>query len=192
MDDLRGAITLAVMKEMDKELENQVIKEFEDDTWVVVRPLTFQASAKYGASTRWCTTYQKEKNYFEKYWRQGILVYFINKKTGYKFGCFRSLIEKNDISFWNAEDQRVDFLTLDIDNYLYPVIKNILKSEKSNKNLCSDEIQQQVHKECIDPYELKEIYPMAIENISITEESELLNDMQAIENIIERLPNMRA
>jgi hypothetical protein len=79
IDDIRGAVTLATMKELTKELEGQVIKEYEDEKWVVVRPLTFSASAKYGSSTRWCTTYQKEKNYFEKYWRRGILVYFINK-----------------------------------------------------------------------------------------------------------------
>ena len=39
------------------------IKEYEDERWLILRPLTFSASAKYGSSTRWCTTYQKEKNY---------------------------------------------------------------------------------------------------------------------------------
>jgi hypothetical protein len=187
IDDLRNAINIATMKELDKGIENQVIKEFEDDKWVIVRPLTFSASIKYGSNTRWCTTYQKEKNYFERYWRQGILVYFINKKTGYKFATFKSISDKNDISFWNAEDSRVDFLTLDIDDYLFPIIKRILNSEHSNKNLCSDEIQQQVHKECIDPYELKEMYPMPLE-------SEIMNveDLETLENIIQRLPNMRA
>jgi len=187
IDDLRNAITIATMKELDKGMEKQVIKEFEDDKWVIVRPLTFSASIKYGSNTRWCTTYQKEKNYFERYWRQGILVYFINKKTGYKFAAFKSISDKNDISFWNAEDSRVDFLTLDIDDYLFPIIKRILNSEHSNKNLCSDEIQQQVHKECIDPYELKEMYPMPLE-------SEIMNveDLETLENIIQRLPNMRA
>jgi len=187
IDDLRNSINIATMKELDKGMENQVIKEFEDDKWVIVRPLTFSASIKYGSNTRWCTTYQKEKNYFERYWRQGILVYFINKKTGYKFATFKSISDKNDISFWNAEDSRVDFLTLDIDDYLFPIIKRILNSEHSNKNLCSDEIQQQVHKECIDPYELKEMYPMPLE-------SEVMNveDLETLENIIQRLPNMRA
>ena len=153
IDDIRGAVTLATMKELTKELEGQVIKEYEDEKWVVVRPLTFSASAKYGSSTRWCTTYQKEKNYFEKYWRRGILVYFINKETGYKFAGYKGLDGDSEFSFWNAEDSRVDYLDVDADDYLYPIVKKIFRSEFTNKNLCSDEIQQQVYTECISALE---------------------------------------
>jgi hypothetical protein len=148
IDDLRSAITLACMKELTKELEGQVIKEYEDDKWLVVRPLTFQASAKYGASTRWCTTYQKEKQYFEKYWQNGILVYFINKQTGYKFAGYKSLDGDKELSFWNAEDSRVDYLYVDADDYLFPIVRRILGSDKTNKQLCSDDIVNQVKKEC--------------------------------------------
>ena len=153
IDDIRGAVTLATMKGLTKELEGQVIKEYEDEKWVVVRPLTFSASAKYGSSTRWCTTYQKEKNYFEKYWRRGILVYFINKETGYKFAGYKGLDGDSEFSFWNAEDSRVDYLDVDADDYLYPIVKKIFRSEFTNKNLCSDEIQQQVYTECISVHE---------------------------------------
>jgi hypothetical protein len=153
IDDIRGAVTLATMKELTKELEGQVIKEYEDEKWVVVRPLTFSASAKYGSSTRWCTTYQKEKNYFEKYWRRGILAYFINKETGYKFAGYKGLDGDSEFSFWNAEDSRVDYLDVDADDYLYPIVKKIFRSEFTNKNLCSDEIQQQVYTECISVHE---------------------------------------
>jgi hypothetical protein len=148
IDDLRSAITLASMKELNKELEGQVIKEYEDDKWLVVRPLTFQASSKYGASTRWCTTYQKEKQYFEKYWQYGILVYFINKQTGYKFAGYKSLKDGDELSFWNAEDQRIDYLYVDADEYLFPIVRRILSSDKTNKELCSTEIQNQVMSEC--------------------------------------------
>jgi hypothetical protein len=153
LDDIRGAVTLASMKELTKDLEGQVIKEYEDEKWVVVRPLTFSASAKYGASTRWCTTYQKEKQYFEKYWRKGILVYFINRQTGYKFAGFKGLGNDNEFSFWNPEDSRVDYLDIDADDYLFPIVRKIFKSEQTNKNLSSDEIQQQVHNECLSSHE---------------------------------------
>jgi hypothetical protein len=152
IESIRGAITLASMKELTKDLEGQVIKEFEDERWVILRPLTFSASAKYGSSTRWCTTYQREKNYFEKYWRKGILVYFINKKTGYKFAGYKGLLGDDEFSFWNSEDTRVDYLDVEADDYLFPIVRKIFKSNDTNKNLCSDEIQQQVHKECIDQY----------------------------------------
>lgn len=153
LEDIRGAVTLASMKELTKDLEGQVIKEYEDEKWVVVRPLTFSASAKYGASTRWCTTYQKEKNYFEKYWRRGVLVYFINKQTGYKFAGYKGLEGDSEFSFWNAEDNRTDYLEVDADDYLFPIVRKIFKSEQTNKNLCSDEIQEQVHTECLTGYE---------------------------------------
>jgi hypothetical protein len=120
---------------------------------VAVRPLTFSASSKYGSSTRWCTTYQREKNYFEKYWRKGILVYFINKQTGYKFAGYKGLDGDSEFSFWNAEDSRIDYLDVNADDYLFPIVRRIFKSEMTNKNLSSDEIQEQVHSECILSYE---------------------------------------
>lgn len=152
IDEIRSVITLASMKELTKELEGQVIKEFEDEIWVAVRPLTFEASAKYGTGTRWCTTYQAEKNYFERYWRGGILCYFINKKTGYKFAGYRSLPDR-EMSFWNSSDNRVDYLDLEIEDYMFTKIRKIFSSEFTNKNLSSDEIQDLVHKECIEAYE---------------------------------------
>jgi hypothetical protein len=141
------------MKEHTKGLENQIIKEYEDEKWVAVRPLTFSASAKYGSSTRWCTTYQREKQYFEKYWRKGILVYFINKQSGYKFAGFKGLNGDAEFSFWNAEDSRIDYLDVNADDYLFPIVRKIFQSEQTNKNLSSDEIQQQVHEECLSAHE---------------------------------------
>jgi hypothetical protein len=153
IEELGGAITLSMIKENEKELEGQAIKVFEDEKWLAVRPLTFQASSKYGSGTKWCTTYKREKNYFEKYWRTGILVYFINKKTGYKFGGFKELDKGGELSFWNSADSRVDYLELETDDYLFPIVRKIFKSEDTNKNLCSNEIQEQVHTECINKYD---------------------------------------
>jgi hypothetical protein len=169
LDDVRGAVTLASIKEYTKDLENQIIKEYEDEKWVAVRPLTFSASAKYGSSTRWCTTYQREKQYFEKYWRKGILVYFINKQSGYKFAGFKGLNGDADFSFWNAEDQRIDYLDVNADDYLFPIVRKIFKSEQTNKNLSSDEIQQQVHEECLSAHEKMRIEYLS-ENEDVTQE----------------------
>ena len=212
LEDIRGAITLASMKEFTKDLEGQVIKEYEDEKWVAVRPLTFSASAKYGSSTRWCTTYKKEKNYFEKYWRKGILVYFINKLTGYKFAGYKSIHEgDSEFSFWNAEDSRVDYLDVDADDYLFPIVRKIFKSKDTNKNLCSDEIQEQVHTECLTGYEKMRLEFVNEHMEQPTEVSmeqpnsptpnyqremntirELINDMDMTEEIGGRVPTMRA
>lgn len=164
LDDMREAISLASLKEISKVLQNEVHKEYEDDKWVCVRPLSFASSQKYGASTKWCTTYEKEKQYFEKYWRRGILVYFINKKTGYKFAGFKPLDDEYEgISFWNQTDQRVDYLDLEIDDYLFPICKKIFSSKETNKNLCSAEIQEQVHQECLNFNELMAVSEYANE-----------------------------
>jgi len=177
IEDVRGAVTLASIKEFTKGLEGQIIKEFEDEKWIVVRPLTFSASAKYGASTRWCTTYQKEKNYFEKYWRKGILVYFINKQTGYKFAGFKSLDGDGEFSFWNSEDNRVDYLDVNSDDYLFPIVRKIFKSEVTNKNLSSKEIQEQVHNECFISYE-----KMSVGHITESETTDEVSVMQQPEH----------
>ena len=149
IDDIRGAVTLATLKEDEKMLEGQVIREYEDDTWLAVRPLTFNSSAKYGSNTKWCTTFSREKSYFEKYWRSGILIYFINKKTGYKFASYKSLLDYDkELSFWNQEDSRTDYLDIEIDDYMFPIVKNMLKSTNTNKSLCDESIVKQVETEC--------------------------------------------
>lgn len=147
-DQIRSSVGLATLKEDEKELKSQVIREHEDNTWLALRPLTFGASSKYGAATKWCTTYQNDKQYFKRYWDRGILVYFINKVTGLKFAVFKSLDYERELSFWNAADQRVDFLELEIDDYMFPIIKQILKSDKSNRDLSSVKIRNQVNREC--------------------------------------------
>jgi len=147
-EQIMASVGLASLKEDEKELRSQIIREHEDETWLALRPLTFGASSKYGAATKWCTTYQNDKQYFERYWKRGILVYFINKITGLKFAVFKSLDGDRELSFWNAADQRVDFLELDIDDYMFPIIKQILKSDKSNRDLSTAKIRNQVNQEC--------------------------------------------
>lgn len=147
-EDIRSAVGLASLKDDEKIMKSQVVKEYEDDVWLALRPLTFGASSKYGSSTKWCTTYQTDKQYFERYWNRGILVYFINKVTGLKFALFKSLDNEKELSFWNAADSRIDFLELEIDDYMFPIVKNILKSDKTNKDLCSKRLQIQVEIEC--------------------------------------------
>jgi hypothetical protein len=147
-EQIMSSVGLASLKEDEKELRSQIIREHDDETWLALRPLTFGASSKYGAATKWCTTYQNDKQYFERYWKRGILVYFINKITGLKFAVFKSLDGDRELSFWNAADQRVDFLELDIDDYMFPIIKQILKSEETNRDLSSTKIRTQVRQEC--------------------------------------------
>jgi hypothetical protein len=179
-NEIRNAVAMASIKENEKSLENECYKEFEDSTWLAVRPLTFNSSLKYGAGTKWCTTMKNEKSYFKKYTLGGAMIYIINKKTGYKF-ALNKIIDVYDrhngeISLWNMVDDRVDFLNLDIDEYMYPVIKKIATTTIPNSTYLTPELRELLYKECSE--KIREIYPVAEEEITVRETLEVVETME--------------
>ena len=42
-------------------------KLYEDSNILIVKPLTYEASCKYGSGTRWCTTMANQPSYFKQY-----------------------------------------------------------------------------------------------------------------------------
>jgi len=66
------------IKEEDRE------KWYEDDEWLVVVPLTYKASCKYGANTKWCTTDSKTDAYFKNYSSEAPLIIVTNKQRKLK------------------------------------------------------------------------------------------------------------
>jgi len=177
---IRGQVSLCEMKVLNKELESQVHKEFEDDTWVLIRPLSFQASARYGSSTRWCTTYNNEKQYFFKYFYNGSLVYFINKTNGYKAAMHGIPSEKNgrlfDISFWNAEDARCDYFDLQFDDYLSSTIKRIISDNRSNSSFLDKEKLFEVAIDCGSAHKLEEYGSSQLVRVGIDTVGEVVPD----------------
>ena len=141
-DQLISAMSIAEMKAEEKELENQVIKIHEDSVWLLLRPLTFNSSKKYGANTKWCTTQENNPEYFHKYTKRGVLVYCINKKNGYKVAAFYSL-DKNEpeFSYWNQKDTRIDStdseLTIELIGFIREYVKD--KKAKTNHFMLTDE-----------------------------------------------------
>jgi hypothetical protein len=141
-EDIINAVSVADMKVETKDMENQIIKVFEDDEWLLLRPLTYLASKKYGSNTKWCTTQSNNSEYFIKYSSKGVLIYCINKKTGYKVASFYSL-DKNDqeFSFWNQKDTRVDSLQTELNDELRKIIgeTSMAKNAKTNRYLLNDD-----------------------------------------------------
>lgn len=135
----------AELKLHKKSLLKQVHIEYEDYEWLIIRPLSFESSCKYGASTKWCTTSETYPKHFVDHWKRGILVYFLNKITGYKFAGFKDL-GSNEISFWDQKDNRVDSLELEIGDFMYSIIKKIFNSNSTNESLSSDEIKELTYK----------------------------------------------
>lgn len=141
-DDLMSQLNLAEMKVDTKLLEGEIVKVYEDDEWLLLRPLTYSSSKKYGSNTKWCTTQESNSEYFIKYSSKGVLIYCINKKTGYKVASFCSL-DKNDpeFSFWNQKDSRIDSLQSELTEELLKVIREICldPKAKTNRFLLSDD-----------------------------------------------------
>ena len=133
-EQISQSVSVAELKNLEKELESQTKKIYEDDEWLVIRPLTYHSSKKYGSSTKWCTTMEHTPEYFIKYARNGILIYTINKKTGLKVGTFKSL-EDNEFSFWNQVDDRIDSMVSELPNFILMVIKKEVDENPVNNFL---------------------------------------------------------
>ena len=138
-EELELQVSLASLREIDKDMEKQVLKLYETDEWVVIRPLSYQASLKYGASTKWCTSSDSNPDYYFRYTRRGILIYCINKKTGDKTAAFKNLDNSYDreTSFWDITDMRIDSLETNLTTEVLNVIKNEFVTTKTNWELLS-------------------------------------------------------
>lgn len=134
-EQMIAAMGVAEMKSEEKELETQVIKIHEDAEWLLIRPLTFKSSCKYGANTKWCTTTEHNQEYYNKYAKRGVLVYCINKKNGYKVAAFYSL-DKNEpeFSYWNQKDTRIDSTDSQLPLELIGFIRDYVKDPKAKSN----------------------------------------------------------
>ena len=127
-DDVMTATSLAEIKAYEKDLEKQIQTIYSSDEWIVLRPLTFHASKKYGSSTKWCTASENNPDYFLRYSKRGILIYMINKITGLKVACFKSLDSEPEFSFWNQTDSRIDSLESELPDFILDMIRNEVKN----------------------------------------------------------------
>lgn len=140
-DEINNAVSIADIVAQGKDLEKQIKLVYEDEEWLFIRPLTFNASKKYGSNTKWCTTTESNPEYFTKYASRGVLIYCLNKKTGYKVASFRSLDRSDpEFSWWNQKDARIDSLQSELPDELLKVIRveSMDNKPKTNRFLLSD------------------------------------------------------
>jgi len=139
--EIEQAVALAEIKLIDKETAKQIKKVYEDDTWLSLRPLSLEASMKYGANTKWCTT-TNTGQYYARYSSRGILIYNINKKTGYKVACFKNIDPNhdNEFSWWDVTDRRIEALDSEAPAAVLEAIRNEIKNNGvPNKALMTQE-----------------------------------------------------
>lgn len=180
-NEILTQLSIADIKVENKSLENEVVKVFENDEWILIRPLTHYSSKKYGANTKWCTTMESNPEYFYKYSKRGVLIYCINKKTGYKVASFYSL-DKNDpeFSFWNQQDQRVDSLETQLTDELRSIILKESKNPnaKTNRDFLSEELKDKE----------EQLYKIKLNDVLAVAEPREINVEDSVEESVQEIP----
>lgn len=183
LEEVMNLVSLSSISKIKNELSKQVINVFEDDRWLLVRPLTWEASKKYGSATRWCTTNSNNPDHFYRYAKRGILLYCINLETGYKVALFKDtnvdVGSTGEMSFWNAKDDRIDSMQTELDLYLYEIIRNL--EQVSNEKLSNGMMEKE--EKSLGIFELK-----AIREIRIDEDVPVENEVREYPTLMEEEP----
>lgn len=97
--------------------------------WLILKPLTLKSSLKYGNNTKWCTSSKENPLTFYNYSKEGILIYIIEKETDTKWAAYWEINElgkKQEMSWWNATDDRLDSMLVLIPEDIMDIVKKEL------------------------------------------------------------------
>jgi hypothetical protein len=109
-------------------------KIFEDKNILIVRPLTYESSCKYGAGTRWCTTMAGQPSYFESYTKDDQGLYYIILKNFNKDNKFYKIaihITPNTETWYDATDERMSDREKEVFNLGAPKVIETIKNDYS-------------------------------------------------------------
>jgi hypothetical protein len=135
-EEIKKSVGLVDVRLMEKEMSKQIHVIHRDDEWLLLRPLTYLSSKKYGANTKWCTASEDTWDQFERYTKNGVLIYCLNTKTGLKIACYREIPYFDDsrqnyeFSFWNQLDYRIDSMDSGLPNEILEKIKLEISEHK--------------------------------------------------------------
>lgn len=142
-NDIKKEVDKVHLKLLDKK-EYPVHISFEDDEYLMIKPLTIDSSRKYGSGTKWCTASLTYPDHFYSYSRSGVLLYIFNKQNGLKFGCHVRLNDQSpyssDIQFFDDSDKQRDSFEIN----LPPKIMSVIIHEKS-LGVTNEEFTKQNH-----------------------------------------------
>ena len=130
-DDIEKAIV-----KYEEENHEDNIHEYEeiykDDRWYILKPLSYYTAKIYGASTKWCTSSRETAKQFYEYSKEGILLYIMDRATNKKWAVHWAIWkgEKEEMSWWDAKDKRVDSIQVDIPFGIMNEVKNHLYKEE--------------------------------------------------------------
>lgn len=148
--DIIKSTTNANIKLLEKELESSVIKVIDTDEWLMVKPLTFESSLKYGANTKWCTASRDNKSYFYTYSAQGPLIYIINKLNGHRYGvCNRP--KQDGVTVWDEVDKQMDSMMIGLPTDVYMVLIEELQGKPNSEYFSEEELKNYGLKKGVTP-----------------------------------------
>ena len=115
-----------------KELEKQTKKLFDNNEWLVLIPLSYEAAKLYGANTKWCVTQ-------ERYWNDYIdnykIIYVINRSNNDKCAISRDKTDDKDLKAWLADDTETSPLLLSLPQEIWSIVIPELQKEESITDL---------------------------------------------------------
>jgi hypothetical protein len=130
--ELNEAVKVAEEIENRKKIEKEILRIYEDDTWLILTPLSFESSKIYGANTKWCVT---QERYWNQYLTTHRLIYVINKETDVKF-AFSKNFGTERIQSWDSLDNEVDPMVVSfIPDELFLKIRKELQKDKTTGDL---------------------------------------------------------
>jgi len=146
-------------REMFKKSKKEIHKIYEDEKYLILKPLTYMSSCSYGYQTKWCTAMINDATYFYNHSR-GILIYLINKETNVKFAFYKhcpdyfelehSEHENYVFKTYNQEDKQIDTIQTGLPSSILEIIlreTNLdLPTTKPNYKLFSEEEKNEMKK----------------------------------------------
>ena len=137
-DEVRDVVKIASFKQAQKELKNSTHIVYEDEHWLMIKPLTFESSRKYGSSTKWCTTMENNKDYFYNYSDNGSLIYIFNKVSNVKTAAHIRIEDmgtyENPIKLYNEKDVETDSFVLQLPKQVMETLMEDKRKGTTNKN----------------------------------------------------------
>ena len=137
LKDLTSALETKSGKEVEKSIKTSEANILvNNEKMMIVEPLTMAASLKYGANTKWCTTWSDpEKNRFNNYFGDYTLIYFIDKIHNTKYAIAYDKNNQKDAEYTEAFDEENEF----IKSSKILKIFNVSLEEISSKTISSEE-----------------------------------------------------
>jgi hypothetical protein len=168
-------------REMFKKSKKEIHKIFEDENYMIFKPLTYLASCSYGYQTKWCTAMVNEPSYFYNH-SKGILIYLIDKKENKKFAFYKKIPQPYEMEdydhenyvfkTYNQEDKQIDtiqtglpmnilqIIMMECDTNLPTTIANYKLFSEDEKNIMRQHIGGLPDEYCLKGSDLEEKVPI--------------------------------